>query len=424
MGVHDNDIQSLNCQPKDDEVEQTLSQNLYICHELFESNGDCFCGFKHCTNQNEGPGESSEGHSAESGPAIQDSDRIGTPAGNGVGLRAPAPVPEMTIPSAARTATKPKNATNEEGSAKPKRVRRVAEKDMDLSLTIGIPGADVDSLVFDLLVNFLETRARMEIIATEREDAHLQLRIQGMISLMEDGRQRHFIYGATEYKNCLELMPSNILGRALQFRKYRARSPLSISFRACLRQMVSIGQYILLFKWLSMPTMSRLQAELIWRSCTTPDMVSISDSDYIFFGTTESPRYFEEEIRVHAEMLNGYEKEALVDEKADVKLLDVKTEEDDHEDSNGGEEAPQQRSAEPDDPNDNDDDDFPIVDLDDFQGVPEADLDQLQDDLLFAGYAVKRRLKLPAYILLARTCKEETHKEKDAHREDSKSDPI
>ncbi|KAL3682341.1 hypothetical protein R1sor_000363 [Riccia sorocarpa] len=74
-------------------------------------------------------------------------------------------------------------APEETNAAKPKRVRRVPEQDMDLNLMIGIPGADIEGTNFDLLAVFLEKRGRMAIIATQRGDAHLQLHIQGMISV-------------------------------------------------------------------------------------------------------------------------------------------------------------------------------------------------------------------------------------------------
>ncbi|KAL3683264.1 hypothetical protein R1sor_001286 [Riccia sorocarpa] len=68
-------------------------------------------------------------------------------------------------------------APGETNGARPKRVRRVPDKDMDLSLTIGIQVGDIEGTTFDLLAVFLEKRARMAIIATEGH-AHLQLHIQ------------------------------------------------------------------------------------------------------------------------------------------------------------------------------------------------------------------------------------------------------
>ncbi|KAL2651038.1 hypothetical protein R1flu_019166 [Riccia fluitans] len=62
-----------------------------------------------------------------------------------------------------------------------KKPRRVPEKLFDVSLTIGIPGKNVDDKVFDLLVKWLEYRAEMMVLALERGDSFLQLHVQGMV---------------------------------------------------------------------------------------------------------------------------------------------------------------------------------------------------------------------------------------------------
>ncbi|KAL3701301.1 hypothetical protein R1sor_019323 [Riccia sorocarpa] len=347
---------------------------------------------------------------------------------------------------------------------KPRKVRRVTEKDMDISLTVGIPGQDIDGATFDRLAIYVEETARKGIIAMERGDSHLQLHIQGMLSVktssthslkteirqaigwnednhpaggsicikslkdkgihtvigmigyclkdeqeehyrkytkniseqeMEDGRQRHFIYGASVYKNRLELTPNNILGRALQYRKYRARNPLSISFRGCLRQMLSSGQYIPAFKCLSMPIMSRLRAELLWKSCIAHELVSISNVDHIFFGTTDSPRFFEENEKPQ---LNMDAKAEPMDVDADpqqqhvhcglVKTAAKK------EPGTGLTTIKEEPSSDPE--SEDSDEDLDIVELEDV-AAPGADLQHLLSDLLCAGYnvATKRRTEQP-----------------------------
>ncbi|KAL2609818.1 hypothetical protein R1flu_028391 [Riccia fluitans] len=242
-----------------------------------------------------------------------------------------------------------------------KKPRRVPEKMLDVSLTIGIPGENVDEKLFDLLVNWLEYRAEITVLALERGDAFLQLHLQGMVrakissttilkreikgvigwqsnapvrgsvclkSLREkglhtvigligyclkdegaphfkfyskniteeqkaEGRRMHSIYGASEYKHKLELTLANILGRALQFRKYQVKNPLSITFRRCIAEMLRSGQYIPAFRWLTSAKISRLRAERIWRACTTPDSVEVADVETIFFGLETPARYFE-----------------------------------------------------------------------------------------------------------------------------------
>ncbi|KAL2621431.1 hypothetical protein R1flu_001636 [Riccia fluitans] len=62
-----------------------------------------------------------------------------------------------------------------------KKPRWVPEKMLDVSLTIGIPSENVDEKLFDLLVNWLEYRAEIAMLALERGDAFLQLHVQGMV---------------------------------------------------------------------------------------------------------------------------------------------------------------------------------------------------------------------------------------------------
>ncbi|KAL2622156.1 hypothetical protein R1flu_002361 [Riccia fluitans] len=58
-----------------------------------------------------------------------------------------------------------------------KKPRRVLEKTFDVSLTIGILGKNVDDKVFDLLVKWLEYKAKMAVLALERGDTFLQLHV-------------------------------------------------------------------------------------------------------------------------------------------------------------------------------------------------------------------------------------------------------
>ncbi|KAL3677396.1 hypothetical protein R1sor_027344 [Riccia sorocarpa] len=75
---------------------------------------------------------------------------------------------------------------------------------------------------------------------------------------MEDGRKRHMVFGASGYKNRLELTPQNLLCRALQFRRYRSKNPVTISFRHF-----------------------------------QPEAVSMADVDHIFFNFQQTARYYE-----------------------------------------------------------------------------------------------------------------------------------
>ncbi|KAL3691047.1 hypothetical protein R1sor_004698 [Riccia sorocarpa] len=112
---------------------------------------------------------------------------------------------------------------------------------------------------------------------------------------MEEGKRMHSIYGASAIKNRLQLTPTNILTRALQFRKYRAKSPISTTFRKCIREMIRCGQYIPTLKWISMPTqtpdLTIKHAEKLWTSCIAPETITIKDIDEIFFGYRRPERY-------------------------------------------------------------------------------------------------------------------------------------
>ncbi|KAL2633442.1 hypothetical protein R1flu_004921 [Riccia fluitans] len=244
-----------------------------------------------------------------------------------------------------------------------KKPRRVPEKSFDFSLTIGIPGENVDGKVFDLLVNWLEYRAEMAVLALERGDTFLQLHVQGMVRIKTsstrilkrkikevigwesngpvgasvclktlhytglhtvigligyclkdegaphfkfysknvseeqkaEGSHMHSIYGASEYKHKLELTPANILDRALQFRKYGVKNPLSITFRRCIVEMIRSGQYIPGFRWLTTAKISKLRAEWIWHACTSPHSIEVPNVEAIFFGVETPARYLETE---------------------------------------------------------------------------------------------------------------------------------
>ncbi|KAL2629371.1 hypothetical protein R1flu_014057 [Riccia fluitans] len=322
-----------------------------------------------------------------------------------------------------------------------KKPRRVPEKMLDVSLTIGIPGENVDEKLFDVLVNWLEQRAEIAVLALERGDAFLQLHLQGMLraksssttilkweikevigwqwnppvggsvclkSLREkglhtvsgligyclkdegaahfrfyskniteeqkaEGRRMHSIYGASEYKHKLELTPANILGRALQFRKYRVKNPVSITFRRCIAEMLRSGQYIPAFRWLTSAKISRLRAERIWRACTTPQSVEVADIETIFFGLETPARYFETEEKKTAAETDG----PNVDDETE---LQNKTSAESDDDDN---QLPGQSTA-------SDDEDrsrIPVVELQKpvDSGV---DLHRVRDALLQAGFAV------------------------------------
>ncbi|KAL3695614.1 hypothetical protein R1sor_009690 [Riccia sorocarpa] len=107
------------------------------------------------------------------------------------------------------------------------------------------------------------------------------------------GKKNYVIHGACAYKNRVELNPTNILNRALQFRRYRSKNPVSLSFRGCLRQMLHSGQYIPALRWLVSPALSQERAETLWRAATAPETTTLTDVNHIFFARIPQTRYFE-----------------------------------------------------------------------------------------------------------------------------------
>ncbi|KAL2634025.1 hypothetical protein R1flu_005504 [Riccia fluitans] len=171
------------------------------------------------------------------------------------------------------------------------------------------------------------------------------------VSKKNEGRRIHSIYGASEYKHRVELTPANILGRALQFWKYNIKNPVSITFRACVREMLRSGQFMAGFRWLTTTKISRLRAERIWRACTMPQSVEVKDIDNILFGIDTPARYFQ-----------GASEDSRKQLDEDVQRTEQKDEA--VEDSR-----------------------IPIVDLE--RNVDSgASLDRVRDSLLFAGFKV------------------------------------
>ncbi|KAL2649331.1 hypothetical protein R1flu_017459 [Riccia fluitans] len=86
----------------------------------------------------------------------------------------------------------------------------------------------------------------------------------------EDGQRRHIIYDTSKYKNKVELTPTNVVARAIQYRKYFCKNPILFSFQACIRQMVSLRQYLPSPKWLMVNPICRKCAERLWKANEEP----------------------------------------------------------------------------------------------------------------------------------------------------------
>ncbi|KAL3679446.1 hypothetical protein R1sor_022402 [Riccia sorocarpa] len=152
--------------------------------------------------------------------------------------------------------------------------------------------------------------------------------------------------------------------------------------------------------------------------CIFQDMFNNNDACFCGFNRAgdedEDPGESSEGAAVAAEpgMLEDDEVAPVLDEKPVAKLEEetpaVKIEAKGPEDGNADDKEQEAQDPCTGDPDDEDNDDFPIVDLDHFAGTADIDLNQLQDNLRYAGYAVKRTLKLANYIPLARTTTEQS----------------
>ncbi|KAL3692535.1 hypothetical protein R1sor_006186 [Riccia sorocarpa] len=281
---------------------------------------------------------------------------------------------------------------------KARKPRRVPEKMFDVSLTIGIPGTDIkdgnteqDRLEEagpqggSICIKSLKYKGLHTIIGIiwyclkDEGQEHFRFYSKNVSEEQkQEGKRMHAIYGASEYKNRLELTPANVLGHALQFRRYRAKNPVSITFIRCLREMLYSGQYMSGFRWLKSSKVSPLRAERIWRACTTPESVEVANVRNIFFGIDTPARYFKTQTAIKTEYDES--DDAAEKEASDLPVDDDETEQE-----------------------------IPIVNLERTQESG-ADLDRVQEALLNAGFAVGHtpeqkiefKTTLPEYIRLWR----------------------
>ncbi|KAL3693156.1 hypothetical protein R1sor_006807 [Riccia sorocarpa] len=144
------------------------------------------------------------------------------------------------------------------------------------------------------------------ICTKDQQELHYQMHsVNVSPEQMEEGKRRYLIFGACNFKNRVELSPYNLLIRAMQYRRYRAKNPLSITFRGCLRKMLLTGQYYPGLRWLLSPKMSYEQAESMWRLATAPESTTLRDIDFTFYGLQPTERYhtynFNESMLFHAQ---------------------------------------------------------------------------------------------------------------------------
>ncbi|KAL3683867.1 hypothetical protein R1sor_001889 [Riccia sorocarpa] len=179
-----------------------------------------------------------------------------------------------TVKAAKETATAERDEkTMQQQKPKSCPSKKVKKKNIDVSITIGIAGSDVEGEVFDKLTGFMQEHASMGIMAFERGDAHLLLHIQGMMTVHTTSTRKL----KQDVKTAIGWDTNPPIGNSV--------------FRKCIKEMVPTGQYMPAIRWLSMAPFSLYRVETLWRSCVSPEDVTIADVDHVIFGQPPSERY-------------------------------------------------------------------------------------------------------------------------------------
>ncbi|KAL3701627.1 hypothetical protein R1sor_019649 [Riccia sorocarpa] len=197
-----------------------------------------------------------------------------------------------------------------EGCREPpaKRRKSTPVKMMELSVMISITGSDISPTLFPLIQDFLQSQCEAGVFAVERDGSLLNLHLQGVIAMVcssaIDAKKRitstidwtdhrpvgavrgmmlYTFYGAADLKNRVELNPSNIMHRALQYNKFLSHHPLGTSFRGCLRRMIVGGHYTSSTSWVINKGMDSTRMAALCKCYIQPGTVSLADIDDVFF---------------------------------------------------------------------------------------------------------------------------------------------
>ncbi|KAL3689462.1 hypothetical protein R1sor_015771 [Riccia sorocarpa] len=311
-------------QVREEKVEATLSQDVCLCSTVFNSNGSCYCGYGKLSKKRSGDeeGGQKQNHTkTESGETSQQT------AGEGETESQSEKKPECRLLQVSITmgivgediCTETFDALQvfiekraavglialERGDATLQlhfqgvmAVESTSARQIKSDLHVAIGWDRCCPVGGSICVKLLTNKGVHTLVGMVRycmkdqQELHFRMYCKNVSEKqMDEGRQRYLIFGACNYKNRVELSPYNLLTRAMQFRRYRARNPLSISFRSCLRQMLLSGQYYPGLRWLLSPKMSQDRAESVWRLATAPESTTLRDIDETFYGIKPSERY-------------------------------------------------------------------------------------------------------------------------------------
>ncbi|KAL3692874.1 hypothetical protein R1sor_006525 [Riccia sorocarpa] len=118
----------------------------------------------------------------------------------------------------------------------------------------------------------------------DRQELHFRMCMKNITDAAQrEGMLLFTFYGAADLKNRVELNPTNIMQRALQFNKFLSHHPLGTSFRGCLRRMIVSGHYTPSTSWVINKGMDRNHMAALWKCYIQPCTVSFADIDSVFF---------------------------------------------------------------------------------------------------------------------------------------------
>ncbi|KAL3683853.1 hypothetical protein R1sor_001875 [Riccia sorocarpa] len=101
-------------------------------------------------------------------------------------------------------------------------------------------------------------------------------------AVQREGRLLSTFYGAANLKNNVELNPSNIMQRALQYNKFFSHYPLGTSFHGCIRRMLVVGHYTPSTSWL-IKGMDLTRMNSLWKAYIQPGTITMADVKNVFF---------------------------------------------------------------------------------------------------------------------------------------------
>ncbi|KAL3688685.1 hypothetical protein R1sor_014994 [Riccia sorocarpa] len=118
----------------------------------------------------------------------------------------------------------------------------------------------------------------------DRKDFHFRVTMKNINDAVQrEGMMLFTFFGAADLKNRVELNPSTIMQRALQYNKYVSHHPLGTSFRGCIRRMLVRGHYTPSTTWLINKEMDKSCMAALWKCYVQPGTITLADVDQIFF---------------------------------------------------------------------------------------------------------------------------------------------